>query len=328
METIRIYLDNMFMNLPNTAKVQRAKRELLQMMEDKYTELKESGKTENEAVGIVISEFGNLEEIAESLGISGILHPEERGQERHEEKGFYEIPARMVTFEEAQQFLRDKKRSAVFIATGVLLCITSVCGPIIGDALYKIDHVFMRAVGIVGMFVMIAVAVALFILSGIGMDKWNWLEKKPFVTDFSTKAYVEQKREQYRYKYAVSVTAGVACCVLCMAVVVLFDEIAYGIWEEISDSFFFIMIGVGVFLIVLPSVVQNGYNRLLETGRESSEPEYYSPAAEKLMSVYWPTITCIYLCWSFLTFDWHLTWVIWPIAGVVRRLIGLFATKG
>ncbi len=101
METIRIYLDNMFMNLPNTAKVQRAKRELLQMMEDKYTELKESGKTENEAVGIVISEFGNLEEIAESLGISGILHPEERERERHEEEDFYEIPARMVTFEEA-----------------------------------------------------------------------------------------------------------------------------------------------------------------------------------------------------------------------------------
>jgi len=32
-------------------------------MEDKYNELKNSGKTENEAIGIVISEFGCVENI-------------------------------------------------------------------------------------------------------------------------------------------------------------------------------------------------------------------------------------------------------------------------
>ena len=69
MEAIRNYLESMFMNLPMTAEVLKAKDELLQMMEDKYTELKEEGKSENEAVGIVISEFGNLEELAEDLGI-------------------------------------------------------------------------------------------------------------------------------------------------------------------------------------------------------------------------------------------------------------------
>ena len=70
MNAIRNYLDNMFRNLPNTEAVRRAKSELLQMMEDKYEELISEGKTENEAVGIVISEFGNLDELADSLGIS------------------------------------------------------------------------------------------------------------------------------------------------------------------------------------------------------------------------------------------------------------------
>ena len=70
MNAIRNYLDNMFRNLPNTEEVRRAKSELLQMMEDKYEELIAEGKTENEAVGIVISEFGNLDELADSLGIS------------------------------------------------------------------------------------------------------------------------------------------------------------------------------------------------------------------------------------------------------------------
>ena len=63
METIREYLNNMFAGLPDTPEVHRAYDELAAMMEDKYTELIEEGCSENEAVGTVISEFGNLEEL-------------------------------------------------------------------------------------------------------------------------------------------------------------------------------------------------------------------------------------------------------------------------
>ena len=74
MEAIRNYLETMFLNLPNTPEVYKAKNELWQMMEDKYTELKAEGKSENEAVGTVISEFGNLDELAKDLGIEQIVH--------------------------------------------------------------------------------------------------------------------------------------------------------------------------------------------------------------------------------------------------------------
>ena len=43
METIKNYLESMFSRLPNTLEVQKAKYELAQMMEDKYTELKKEG---------------------------------------------------------------------------------------------------------------------------------------------------------------------------------------------------------------------------------------------------------------------------------------------
>ena len=36
METIWNYLDNMFVNLPQTSEVLRAKEDLAEMMEDKY----------------------------------------------------------------------------------------------------------------------------------------------------------------------------------------------------------------------------------------------------------------------------------------------------
>lgn len=49
---------------------------------------------------------------------------------------------------------------------------------------------------------------------------------------------------------------------------------------------------------------------------------------DSFMSVFWLTITCIYLCWSFLTYDWYITWIIWPIAAVVKGMIeGIFFDK-
>ena len=74
METIRNYLNAMFAGLPDTPEVRRAYEELAAMMEDKYTELIEEGQGENEAVGTVISEFGNLEELAQTLGIEDCLN--------------------------------------------------------------------------------------------------------------------------------------------------------------------------------------------------------------------------------------------------------------
>ena len=96
METIKNYLENMFSHLPNTPEVQKAKYELYQMMEDKYNELISEGKSDNEAIGIVISEFGNLDELADSLGIKSFVNPSQA------------MPAaKTLSRETAVAFLRD-----------------------------------------------------------------------------------------------------------------------------------------------------------------------------------------------------------------------------
>ena len=112
METIKNYLENMFSHLPNTPEVQKAKYELYQMMEDKYNELISEGKSDNEAIGIVISEFGNLDELADSLGIKSFVNPSQA------------MPAsKTLSRETAVAFLRDSAKQAYLTAFGVLLCI-------------------------------------------------------------------------------------------------------------------------------------------------------------------------------------------------------------
>ena len=69
METLKSYLDTMFAVLPDTDEVRQAKVELFQMMEDRYSDLISEGKSENEAVGAVITEFDSIDEIAKAVGL-------------------------------------------------------------------------------------------------------------------------------------------------------------------------------------------------------------------------------------------------------------------
>ena len=70
MNTIIAYLETMFGAYPQTPKLLEAKAELRTMMEDAYLGFIAAGMSENEAIGGVISEFGNIDEIAPTLGIS------------------------------------------------------------------------------------------------------------------------------------------------------------------------------------------------------------------------------------------------------------------
>ena len=113
MEAIRNYLETMFANLPNTPEVLRAKNELWQMMEEKYNKLIADGKSDNEAVGTVIAEFGNLDEISEDLGIGSFVKSKSQDSLR-----------RNITMEEAKSYLHDSSKYAYRLALGVLLCIS------------------------------------------------------------------------------------------------------------------------------------------------------------------------------------------------------------
>lgn len=315
MDIIKTYLDNMFQNLPNTPQVQRAREELLQMMEDKYTELKEEGKTENEAVGIVISEFGNLDELAEDLGIQNVMT---KGQEQDIFSGSW------MDIESAKSGLSALGRRAWMIALGVLLCIISPVSNIFCDAL-EVDGYenLLEGIGACIMFVLIAVAVVLFVLSGGVAKEWK---DGNFRLDQEAEQYVWKEKRKNGGLFQLVIAVGIAVCVLSVAPPIMVDSLDMNDpWEDLSGGMFLIVVAIGVFLIVYGAMKNGNYNRLLhieEAGNKKVEYKavYKNPVVDTFMSVYWNTATCVYLCWSFLTFDWHITWTVWPIAAVIYNI--------
>ena len=317
MDMIKGYLESMFANYPNTPEVVRAKSELLQMMEDKYSELISEGKNENEAIGTVISEFGNLDEIAESLGISQIAQTVAMAPAR-----------RKVTLDEIKSYLETEKQNAGNIAIGVAYCIMCVIPPIIVDM-----YAWYEFIGVICMFGMIVAGVILFIWSGRKNEDWRFLKRELCSVDRANMDYILEKKNQVRDNLLLQKIIGIILCALCWFPSMILEEIPliperFADWTGVS---LFVFVAIGVFLIVRSSIIQGSFITLLklnENGTMGStfvpekEKEVYSnPTLDAIMSVYWPTITCLYLIWSFLTFDWWISWIIWPVASIVRTII-------
>ena len=430
METIRNYLNAMFAGLPDTPEVRRAYEELAAMMEDKYTELMEEGATGNEAVGTVISEFGNLEELAQTLGIEDYLNgrgtnadlskdsaPEQKALNRAEsaggayraenpsgaqdgsrtaDSGGFEPNCRVLNADDICEYIAAGNYAALLTAFGVFLCITSPVGAILtGDLSGFIGDLF-SSVGTALLFVFVAAAVGFFRLSSQVKKPWKSLVREGFIMDEEACAIAVDQEQLAAKEGTTQKTIGIMLCIVCLAPPIIFGG-------NFGAACMFVMVGMGVFLIVRAGckksiykdlrtaerrAEQNAYReasaygagrgaaygndagsraayeagaasgaRGVRSGGTSSSrtgstsrryvrvdrkprkfgadrrtrryvstekgPKYYyeNQTLDTLMTVYWEVVTCVYLGWSFLTGTWAVSWMIWIIAGIVRKVI-------
>lgn len=318
MNTIRNYLDNMFLGLPETEDLTRAKRELLAMMEDKYNELKDNGKTDNEAIGIVISEFGNLEELADTLGIKQVL----------ENKS--DLP--YVTYEEAENYMADSKDIAPKTAFGVFLCIMS---PVILLLLFGLRELqvidvkedWLSAAGLGMLFLLVATGVSYFIRYSTKLERYDYLQEDAFELDYKTEQMVRGELLQNEHSYNSSVNKSVVLYILSVLPIVLtpliFDREGLGV---IAVSITLTIIAYATYNLISKSGINSAANVLLQEGDYSIKTKT-NKSLQRILKVYWLAIVAIYLLYSFITNKWGISWVIWPIAGILHAIIRVVAEE-
>lgn len=331
MDEIRDYLEKMFAGLPDTPETARAKEELGQMMEDKFTELIQEGRNEKVAAATVISEFGNLEELSEALGIDLTEPSETDGDTAYDaQTDFEDHTEEYLSFEDVLSFLRGKRITAQLIAIGVLLCIISPIGCILSDGA-GVDE----ALGLIFLFLSIACAVGLFLFSGIISGKWKDLEKKPFYLDEETVEYIKDQKESYRITFTILLVFGIILCILSALPAAIFDTLNLKIWRwdsgNLGGMFVLVIVAVGVYLIISGSITYGAYGKLLELFQKfqkearaslnKGEDEYGSRFRNTIMASYWTIVVCIYLLWSFVTGLWNSSWLIWPLAALLHKLL-------
>ncbi len=350
METILNYLDNMFANYQQTSEVLRAKKDLAEMMEDKYNELIAEGKIENEAIGIVISEFGNIQELAEELEIksnkevesetkknSKIMTEDKNQENKKNTEGFIKDDfctskqngMRHLSDMEADEYLFTVKQSSVSIAAGVFLCI---CSPIliillsgIQEFVIPLSDGIVAGAGITVLLCIVACAVGLFIISGMKLEKYEYLKKECFTINNSYAQEISNIRESRKGKFTIKITAGVIMCILSVIPLILipafFKNDEENFLSILSVIFLMIIVGIAVFLFITAGMEEESYKVILQEKEFSVKKKSGKKIENIISAVYWPVIFITYLAWSFICGGWGYTWLIWPLAGILFDFI-------
>lgn len=321
MNAIQSYIENLFKPLPDSREVRRARTELLQMCEDRYTELRNSGASDNEAVGQVITQFGNLDELADDLGIRTEV-------DTYRESGVHLSKA------EAEAFLAQRRRKSRFVAAGVFLCLIgfgiiatlSFAEESPKGAFFTNTAPFSPlTTGLAGFFLFVAIGVALFLLSSssssVNVNEFDSVDLHPDLLH----AYKKEKSQRAK-RNNVLMAVGVALIILAAAAIAI-----CGTEADSSDTperllqiglmILFPLTGIGVALVTIGGMERSAYSQLTSTNDYTPEQLEARRKIDRIAGPYWCLATLVFLVWG-LAFDaWSVAWMVWPIAGVLFGLI-------
>ncbi len=344
MDIIRNYLESMFGGLPNTEEVQRAKQELLKKMEIKYKELIYDGKSENEAIGMVISKYGNLADLADDLGL-----------EKSEMDGT--AFGKSVSYEEAFEYISDVSVSRFLLALGIMLCITSPIGLVMAGGMeaLSISGLMTRmtfGAGFIILLVTVAVGVGLIILSTSKTKKWNYLKKESCSIDMFTAKTIAEEQVANQFNKNVMLAVGIGLCIISVAPAIVIDTISSNDFlnDGVAPTLLFIMVAIGVFLIIASGAKDNAYNTLLSlnggydfknnTSKGKSKEVKFSveigndkkkkkrkrystgdPFMDAVFANYWQIVTVIFFIGGFVFGEWGDIWIIWLVAPIFHSFL-------
>lgn len=306
MEAIKQHIDFLFQDLPDTQEIKRIKNDLYLNAVDRFEDLRLEGRTESEALGTVIIEMGDREDLFENLE-----YDQETDLRDHS----------INSLSEARHLIGSYDFEANKIGLGVFLILLGA------GLIPTLDTFNLAGIGVMILLVLVAMAVGMFIHAGLSLES---LEKSFQHTEsvfYLTNEDYEIVEEQYslfQEENRFRIPVGVMLCIVSVLPIVFF-----GITENefLVQRFGVILltlaVGTGIFQFIKYGMNETAYEKVLNLGEYSIEEREIQQKLEPIAGIYWMVITIIFLAWSFLTMNWHITWIIWPIAGALWGLIAL-----
>ena len=310
MNTIYNYVESIFVNLPRTEEIERLKEDMLLNMEEKYDDLKAQGVSENEAIGTVLSEFGNIDEIVEEYNLR---------LEKEEE--FEDADAISMNREDVEDYLLHRQQFSFAMGIGVFLCIISV--PI----MFILQRLFASfagdgatLIGIAGMLIVIGIGVGIFIIFGLRESQYPF-DKKILKLDTLTYSRLNEDYKQFKPRFGYGIATGVVLCilgvvVLMLALLLLDDNSMWGVIFLLS------FIATGVFLFVYFGIQNDTFEKLLTVGSHTRAHVKSNNLTETVSAVIFPLATLYFLYQGFFNDGWGTAWIVFPIVGIS---FGIFA---
>lgn len=274
-----------------------------------------------------IPDIGKILELAKLFGVTTdfLLKDDMETEEFTDTSEDEAATHRIVSLQEANDFLAAKEDEGLRIGIGVLLCILAPAVLILLDGLSLLNPRFpenvANVVGIVLLFACIAAAVAIFIFNGSRMERFAYLgdeHPEKFELEYGVAGVVQEKKSVALHNYPAIISSGVALCILSPVPLIAasFGGASNGV-SAMLTALLLALAAIGVFFFIYSGSKKSAFDRLLRQG----DFKYTSVETEKKSSwfsgFYWPLMTAVYLGWSFFSGRWDISWVVWPLAGLL-----------
>ena len=343
MDTIETFLDAMFAPYPATPRLTEARAELHAMMEDAYNDAIAHGKTHNEAVGQVITDFGNLHELAPVLGIAADIRPDAEPQPAPA-AGTPTGPSRpaypVVTLPEAQALAQAKRSTASTLAHAVSLFVCAPTALIVLTSLTEAGRLAISDntasfIGIAFALLLVGLGVGMLVQRRAAFSSVHHLIEGKFTPDPVVTAWAVRERLNHETVRTRRLTIAVFLWIVSALPILATSMLApdHGPQSELSSigvAISLVIIATGLSIYLPAAWASSTYTTLTHPGgsgeyssRRSDGEEDEDPFVGFVASIYWPAMVVIYLLWSFVFDAWGISWIIWPVSGL---LFGIFAS--
>ena len=231
---------------------------------------------------------------------------------------------KMISLTEVNDYLAINNKTKYYVAIGVVLCILSpitLLLLVMFSYLGFISDILASAIGVITLLAIVTIAVILFVVSGFKLNKYEFINSQDFETQYGVTGYINEKKNNYYQTYMIMMVIGIILCVLCVIPLLVSAFINDGEYAIAGVCALLLIVAIGVFLIIVASCQMSAYNKILQEGEYTKERKETNKSVSLVSSLYWMLVVAIYLTYSFISNDWHITWIVWPIAGILYPVI-------
>lgn len=228
-----------------------------------------------------------------------------------------------ISMEEANEYIELRKKASWRIGLATFLCILSPVTIMVLSILSELPNPIITenmagAVGLTVLFAFVLCAVPIYIYCGFKNQPYSFLDKNvPFELEYGVKGLVVEKKNAFRPTYVAYNIIATCVCIFAVVPLVILSFAGNEILVAVALALLMVIAGIGAGMFIVAGTQNASMQKLLKEGEYDPIEKKKNNIIETVGTIYWVVTTAIFLGWSFITNDWHLSWIIWPIAGVL-----------
>lgn len=205
---------------------------------------------------------------------------------------------------------KHENQMSIMMSLGVgliLLGMSCYCFFEPGQEDYRMDTVFL---------IFVAFAVMIFVYFGMANHRFQMKYKQ-----IPQNIYTEAELDHFHNRYQLAIAAGIGI-LLCGVIVYL--PIENKISDEAASGIFMLLVMCSVMIFTYFGMQKNKYDK---TEPLHDEIEKSSEKMGKICGCIMLVAAAVYLLWSFLLDAWKISWIIFPVAGILCGIVAVVFGK-